>query len=131
MELTLEGHTSFHVEGHVTVELPAYMRLLTGDELSEAIPEKKRELMVAAGREPKTRDVVFLTNWGALREISAEEHGLPSGDATPIMFGQAVVFGLGDPETFQVSTEWAIENSRLLVELGVLATKEGARASYV
>jgi hypothetical protein len=108
MELTLEGHPSFHVEGNVTVNLPSYMKMLTAEEFAEAVAEKDKRLILAVGRDPKSGDVIFMTNRGELEEISSEEHGLPDGDVTPIDFGQTIMIGLEEADSFQMSVEWAL-----------------------
>lgn len=131
MELTLEGDTSIHVEGSVTIDLPSYMKVLTAEELHEAISFKASERIVAAGEDPNSHDVVFLTNRGTLYELSAEEQALPATDAYPIDFGDTLQLRLDELESFNVSAEWAIENSRMIINLGVFATKEGAKFTYV
>lgn len=126
MELTIEGHPSFHVEGSVTIELPDYMKLLPDDELEEARTAANRDcLILAAGYHPNGRDLVFLTGAGELLEINARTHSLPHGDAYPYEFGHTVRI-----DSYEIANDWLIENATSIIFLGAMAEPGGARISY-
>lgn len=130
MELTVEGHPSFHVEGSVTVELPAYMALLEPDELEEARTAENRDgLILAAGYHPNGRDLVFLTGAGELLELDAEKHKLPRGRAHPIDYGQTIRIDVGAGH--EISNLWAIDNATSIIFLGAMVEPGGTRVSYV
>ena len=62
MELTIDPHASIHAAGPVTIELPAYMRVLAPKELEVArVAENRADLIFAAGRHP-SGDIVFISS---------------------------------------------------------------------
>jgi len=134
MELTLEGHSSFHTEGSVTIELPGYMVPLPRVELEEVLTASNRDgLIVAAGRHP-SGDVVFLTGAGELLEIKLDS--LPDvvphfGKVFPIDYGQTLRFEPNHHRAVEVSNHWARDLSQLVIFLGAMAEPGGARVSYV
>lgn len=132
MELTIEGHPSFHVEGTVTVELPSWMTVLPEPELEEARTAENRDgLILAAGRHPDG-DIVFLTGLGELKEIKWEDNGLPRlGKVFPIDYGQTIRIEVNNHRSLEVSNLWALDVSQLLLFLGSMAEPGGARISYV
>jgi hypothetical protein len=132
MELTLEGHQSFHVEGSIAIELPDYMTLLPPDELKWAQTSDNRdELIVAAGRHPEG-DVVFLTAAGELKEISWKENGLPHfGKIVPINRGQALCIEIDERQSIEVNNHWALDCSRRIVFLGAVAEPGKTLISYL
>lgn len=132
MELTIEGHPSFHVEGTVTVELPSWMTVLREDELEEARTAENRDgLILAAGRHP-SGDIVFLTGLGELKELKWEESALPRlGKVFPIDFGQTLRIEVNNHRSIEVSNLWALDNAHLILFLGSMAEPGGARVSYV
>ena len=131
MELTIEGHPSFHVEGTVTVELPDYMQLLEPSELEEARTAANRNgLILAAGRH-KDGNIVFLTGAGELMEFDWDESSLPRlGRAFPIDYGQTLRIEVNNQRAIETSALWARENARLIIFLGAMAEPDGARVSY-
>jgi len=133
MELTLAGHTKFHAEGTITIELPAYMKLLEAGELGEACKAENRDkLVVAAGRHPGTGDLVFLTGVGELMEVDLKQFDCPATyDMFPIDHGNSIRIELVEFEGIEVAVDWAYRVGRQLINLGVLADKNGARVSYV
>jgi len=133
MRLTLEGHHSFHTEGSVTVELPEYMSVLPESELEEARTATNREgLILAAGRDPKSHDIVFLTGAGELMEIKWDEANLPSlGRVTPIDYGQTIRIEVNRHRAIELSNLWALDNAKQLIFLGALAEPGGTEVSYV
>jgi hypothetical protein len=133
MELVIEGHPTLHVEGTVTVELPAYMRMLPEEELKEARTSDNRDkLVLAAGRHPESGDLVFLTGIGELMEVDLEQFQVPATDAMwPINGGRGIRIELRDFEGIDVDADWAMRVGKLLINLGTLADKKGARVTYV
>lgn len=131
MELTIEGHPSFQVEGTVTIELPSYMQLLPPDELEEARTAENRDgLILAAGRHP-SGDIVFLTGAGELLELDCRLNHVPeSGRAFPIDFGQMLRFEAGNGHVMEVTNLWSIANARQLIFFGVPVEPSGSRVSY-
>lgn len=136
MELTLEGHTMFHAEGTVTIELPEYMKPLEPGERAEALKAENRpQLIVAAGRHPNSGDLVFITGVGELMEVRFNEfipdERLVTESMFPIDHGQTIKIVLRDFEDVEVSAEWALRVGRQLINLGTLADKRGARVAYI
>lgn len=132
MELTLEGHPSFNVEGNITVELPDYMRVLAEPDLSKVkAADDRADLVLAAGRHPTTHEIVFLTGRGELREIDTVQFNIPEGQARPIDGGRAILLELAQYQDIDVSSDWAIRVSQLLMNFGTLADERGARVTYV
>ncbi len=134
MELTLEGHPSFHTEGTVTVALPEWMYTLPQDEIDEARTAENRDgLILAAGRHPGSGDIVFLTGDGQLREIKRSrlrKEQVPAGEAMPVDFGQTIKVEDGSSQGFEMSNLWAIDNAMGIMFLGAMATIEGTRVEY-
>lgn len=132
MELTLEGHPSFGVEGNVTVELPGYMHVLSEPELNVArVADDRADLVFAAGRHPHTQEIVFLTGRGELREIDTEQFSIPDGPARPAPGGRGIVLDPRGHDSIDVSVEWATRVSQLLMDFGTLADARGVRVTYV
>ena len=133
MELTLEGHTMFHAEGTITIDLPAYMKLLETGELAEACKaENRAELIVAAGRHPGSGDLVFLTGVGELLEVDLNQFDCPATyDMFPIDHGNTIRIELVEFEGIEVDAGWARRVGRELINFGVLADKKGTRVTYV
>lgn len=136
MELTLSGRPEFNVEGTITIELADYMNLLQDDELKEAIVAEDRDkLILAAGMHPSTGDLVFLTGAGMLMEVYFNEfipdERIVTKHMFPIKRGQAVRIELHELDGIEVDAEWAMRVGHLLINLGSLADKKGARVSYV
>ena len=136
MELVLEGHPAFHVEGTVTVELPAYMKLLPQEELNEVRKADNRDkLAVAAGRHPETGDLVFLTGAGELYEVHFNEfipdRRIVTESMFPIDHGNTIRIELQELEGIEVDIAWAMRVGHMMINLGTLADKKGARVSYL
>jgi hypothetical protein len=133
MELVIEGHPVFHAEGTVTVELPAYMKVLPAEELEEARSADNRDkLVLAAGRHPESGDLVFLTGAGELMEVNLEQFQVPPTFLMfPIDHAQTIRIELVDFEGIEVAADWAMRVGKLLINLGTLADKKGARVTYV
>jgi hypothetical protein len=133
MELTLEGHTMFHAEGTITVDLPPYMKLLDADALKEvAASYRREELIVAAGRHQESGDLVFMTGVGVLMEVDLTQFEFPATfDMFPTQRGNSIKIELVEYEGIEVDAAWAIRVGRELINLGTLADKKGARVSYV
>lgn len=136
MELTLSGHPTIHVEGTITIELPTYMKLLAEDELKNAlVAENRDKLVLAAGRHPSTGDLVFLTGAGELMEVNfnkfVPDPRIVPEAMFPIDHGQAIRIELHELEGVEVDVEWAMRVGHLLINLGRLVHKDGARVTYV
>lgn len=132
MELVLEGSPLVHTEGTVTIELPAYMKLLSDEELAVAKTTPNRDkLILGAGRHPRTQEIVFLSGIGEIRAIDTIAMNVPPGPASPTDHGQTIHLELEGCNPFEVSADWAFRVSYLLINVGTLADKKGARVSYL
>ena len=127
MELTISGHTSWHVDGQVTIDLPEWMVLLSPEELEEAkANENRQDLVFAVGRH-SSGDIVVLTGAGELRELRPDSHEFPDGPVRPSNGGRHVTVG----DDYMVSACFIIANADNLLFLGSMAAPEGQRVSYV
>lgn len=116
LELEAGKASSIVVSGKVAVELPSWMNRLALDEVQEA----EGDHVVAAGRDPSSGDIVFLTARGDLREIDVEANelrGLGTGPVRPIDHGLTLELELAEPEGFQIDHGWAVEHSTLLISV--------------
>lgn len=136
MELVIDGSPTLHTEGTVTVELPSYMRLLPADELTQARTAGQRaQMALAAGRHPRTGDLVFITGIGEIVEVHLDQLRVPeTTEMYPIDCGHTIRVVLKDTDAFdpiEVATDWAIHVGHTLFNVGTLADERGARVSYL
>ena len=111
------------IEGPAAVSLPAYLVPLVPEEMRVARANAGHDgLILAAGRDPRSGDAVFLTNGGELREISSAE--LPIGAIFPVDCGQTLRIETGTDErvNLDVSWAWALANSVVIVNVGPWTT---------
>jgi len=133
MELTLEGPTTAHASGNLTVELPRYMIPLEPEEMHDSrTAPNKAQLALAAGRHPNG-NIMFITGDGTIHEIDCQKQGdLPKGAVYPIDNGLTIVILHPGHKPFEIATDWALENSSTLLSAGVMvATTKGRRITYV
>jgi hypothetical protein len=113
MELVIEGRPTMHGTGNIYVELPSYMVTLPAEKLAKT-HRNPIELIIAAGREPKSDDVVFVTNHGRVMELDGGE--LPTGPVHLVAHGAAL--WIGDVCGLEVSVTWALTNAALIINVG-------------
>jgi len=121
MELTIAPNSDIHVKGPVTVEVPAYMKLLPTKELElvRVDPDRAR-IVVAAGRHPNG-DIVFITGVGDLREINVETQSSECIDfyalVAPENHGRTIKC-YATMRSCEIGVGWALEHSRSLLFFG-------------
>jgi hypothetical protein len=136
VELLINAHWSLHNEGTVTIVLPDFMTALVEEELKLANDDTtagrpRTELAFAAGRHPRSQEIVFVTGVGEVRSIDTAQFGIPPGKAFPIDHGLTIRIELDGYQGFEVATDWAMRVSQELINLGRMADKRGARVTYV
>ena len=90
MELHIDGAQEASIEGQVTIEVPSYMELLPPIEFAEARTSGIRNrLVIAAGRDPKTLDLILITGTGAI--LSYSGYSL-EGAVRPVNHGHTLRF---------------------------------------
>ena len=134
MELTIGANPELHVEGPVTIELPAWMHLLPVDERDEVSNAPNRDkLVVAAGRHPMG-DIVFLTGDGQLWEIDGEAQekaGMPlwNVEIAPVDHGQTLEYIMTG--SFEVAVDFALQHASGLIFFGGMSQgSEPTRVQY-
>lgn len=122
MELTLDGDNEVQCFGDVSIELPSWMTCLSAKEIATSRCVGTT-LIVAAGREPQSGDIVFMLGNHELRCLSVDtlkcindtlyRERVPSrGHVAPCDGGNMIAIG-----TFKISREWACDFSRTLIGL--------------
>lgn len=104
VEFELEGG-EMTVSGNVSITLPPYITLLPQVELDWArhAPFADR-LIIAAGRQPSTGDIVALSGAGKLYNLACKRHRVPDGPVCPTDYGKHVAIGTG----FLIVASWLI-----------------------
>lgn len=93
MELDLEGGEII-INGDTRISLPNYMSLLSFEDLQEASKNNEIQVVIAAGQDPNSGDVVMVTNQCKFFSIDCNTIGiLDEGDVvivTPTQHGKFV-----------------------------------------
>jgi hypothetical protein len=107
MEFEFENSDGITVVGDVEITLPDHMTLLSQTELIEVQKSGNECLIIAAGRDPDTAELVFMTSTTKLLKLNVTELDFPDGDVYPSDFGQSVCIG----PNFEIAADWIVENA--------------------
>jgi hypothetical protein len=102
--------------------LPDNMSVLPRDELKRAIDSVDCSFrIIAACQTGAPRMVVFLTACGDMMQVDCQSHYIMEAEAKVIEDGTGVDFVVGAPQnqcSFVISSQWLIDNAKLIVALG-------------
>lgn len=116
MELSVEGLTGIKIEGNASIRIPPYMKVLRPEEFVVVSRYDKREtLIIAAGKEPSSGDLVLITGSGNVCEIKANDVLLPQGFARPGHFGLTVEFD--NIDVVEMSNDWLLSRAKVIASL--------------
>lgn len=106
------GNGNVDVTGDVVITLPCYITMLLQDQLNECtLSQRPDTLIIAAGRETTTGDIVFVTGSGTIMVLDVAEHDVPDGRALPMEWGHGIVI---ECNNLEMTAEWCIANSDVI-----------------
>jgi hypothetical protein len=113
MELDIEGNTfDAELTGDVSeIILPSYMVMLSADEIEHALSNASpgRPVVIAAGRETPSSDILFLTSDVVFWTYDAKLNHIPEGLAFPRFDGLRVI--IDELEYRSISVEDMLKQS--------------------
>jgi len=122
MEFEVSGGGTLEVSGDIEVTIPDYMAMLVQSELDEVScfgVLERSQVIIAAGRKPKTNDIVILT--GDNMFMTLDCHQLPYGvryanDIVPTDSGRTLIAfdAIVDKSNRQmaIDSRWVIEQAK-------------------
>lgn len=107
MEFEISPTTQLHLQGHVMLQLPKYMRTIPHDQIQEVAKMSDRgQVIVACGYDKGV--IILVTGDAQMMRLNVREHDLPAEDCLPIARGRTVLFPqaiLADNTSYKVTSE--------------------------